>query len=187
MDAFCGFVRGIRRKSEELGVFSVEMGASSSQFSITSWEYSRFFQNSRATFASSPFSYRGKSHSVRLRGVDPKIHRKRPKKERLKNQNWFVSMKMSEAWLLVTCCCCQGHATAPTHHIGRLCKRRALFVLARGELSGFLNTELSIEGAFRRFLERAIFNFWRGKSPRSDCYKHGQRRICRELQTMAST
>ena len=27
MDAFCGFVRGTRRKSEELGVFSVEMRA----------------------------------------------------------------------------------------------------------------------------------------------------------------
>ena len=100
MDAFCGFVRGIRGKSEELGVFYVEMRAFSSQFSTTCWEkiffgpplwlepppeYIRFFQNSRATFASSPFSYRGKSHRVRLRGVDPKIHRKRPKKERLKN------------------------------------------------------------------------------------------------------
>ena len=94
MDAFCGFVRGTRRKSEELGAVSVEMGAFTSQFSTTSWEicflarplaeprsvYIRFFQNSRATFASSPFSYRGKSHSVRLRGVDPKIHRKRQKK-----------------------------------------------------------------------------------------------------------
>ena len=38
MDAFCGFVRGIRGKSEELGVFPVEMRASSSQFSTTSWE-----------------------------------------------------------------------------------------------------------------------------------------------------
>ena len=120
-------------------------------------EYIRFFQNSRATFASSPFSYRGKSHSsVRLRGVDPKIHRKRPKQERSKN--CFVSTKMLEAWLLVICCRCQGHATAPTHHIGRLCKRRALFVLARGEPSGFLNTKLSVGGAFR--------HFWRGKSPR---------------------
>ena len=126
--------------------------------------YIRFFQNSRATFASSPFSYRGKSHSVRLRGVDPKIHRKRPKKERFKH--WFVSTKMLEAWLLVTCCCCQGHATAPTHHIGRLCKWRALFALARGALSGFLNTKLSVGGVFRRVLERAIFKFWRGKSPR---------------------
>ena len=93
MDAFCGFVRGIRGKSEELGGFSVEIRGFSSQFSTTSWEmflwpaplteprleYIRFFQNSRATFASSPFSYRGKSHRVRLRGVDPKIHRKRPK------------------------------------------------------------------------------------------------------------
>ena len=99
MDAFYGFVRVTRRKSEELGVVSVEMGAFTSQFSTTSWEkffigppllaesrsvYIRFFQNSRATFASSPFSYRGKNHSVRLRGVDPKIHRKRPKKEQFK-------------------------------------------------------------------------------------------------------
>ena len=38
MDAFCGFVRGTRRKSEELGVVSVEMGAFTSQFSTTSWE-----------------------------------------------------------------------------------------------------------------------------------------------------
>ena len=38
MDAFCGFVRGITGKSEELGVLSVEMGAISSQFSTTSWE-----------------------------------------------------------------------------------------------------------------------------------------------------
>ena len=96
MDAFCSFVRGIRGKSEELGVFSVEMRAFSSQFSITSWENilfgpplwlnpdrSRTDSSKTAglhSFASSPFSYRGKSHSVRLRGVDPKIHRKRPKK-----------------------------------------------------------------------------------------------------------
>ena len=101
MDAFCGFVRGNRGKSEELGVFFVEMRAFCSQFSATSWdarplaepppEYIRFFQNSRATFASSPFSYRHNSHRVRLRGVDSKIHRKRPKKERLKN--WFVLTK----------------------------------------------------------------------------------------------
>ena len=32
MDAFCCFVRGIRGKSEELGVFSVEMRFFSSQF-----------------------------------------------------------------------------------------------------------------------------------------------------------
>ena len=38
MDAFCGFVRGIRGKSEELGVFPVELRAFSSQFSTTSWE-----------------------------------------------------------------------------------------------------------------------------------------------------
>ena len=126
--------------------------------------YIRFFQNSRATFASSPFSYRGKSHRVRLRGVDPKIHRKRPKRERLKNCS--VLTKKSEARLLVACCCCQGHATAPTHHIGRLCKWRALFVLVKGELSGFLNTKLLVGGVFRRLLKRAIFNFWRGKSPR---------------------
>ena len=40
-DAFCGFVRGTRRKSKELGVVSVEMGAFTSQFSTTSWE--KFF------------------------------------------------------------------------------------------------------------------------------------------------
>ena len=38
MDAFCGFVRGTRRKLEELGVVSVEMGAFTSHFSTTSWE-----------------------------------------------------------------------------------------------------------------------------------------------------
>ena len=38
MDAFCGFARGTREKSEELGVFPVEMRAFSSQFSTTSWE-----------------------------------------------------------------------------------------------------------------------------------------------------
>ena len=38
MDALCGFVRGIRRKSEELGVVSVEMQAFSSQFSTAPWE-----------------------------------------------------------------------------------------------------------------------------------------------------
>ena len=106
MDAFCGFVRGIRRKSDELGVFSVEKGRFfqpifnhllrenfiwPAPLAEPPPEYIRFFQNSRATFASSPFSYRGKSHSVRLRGVDPKIHRKRPKKERLKN--WFVNIE----------------------------------------------------------------------------------------------
>ena len=157
MDAFCGFVRGIRGKSEELGVFYVEMRAFSSQFSTTCWEKIFFgpplwLEPPRSISDSSKtaglhsrqarFLNRGKSHRVRLRGVDPKIHRKRPKKERLKN--WFVLTKKSEAWLLVACCCCQGHATAPTHHIGRLCKRRALFVLARGELSGFLNTKLSV-------------------------------------------
>ena len=42
MDAFCGFVRGTRRKSEELGAFPVEMGAFSSQFSTTSWEKKLF-------------------------------------------------------------------------------------------------------------------------------------------------
>ena len=42
MDAFCGFVRGIREKSEELGVFFVEMRVSSSQFSTTSWEKKLF-------------------------------------------------------------------------------------------------------------------------------------------------
>ena len=42
MDAFCGFVRGTRRKSEELGVFSVEMRAFASQFSTTSWEKNLF-------------------------------------------------------------------------------------------------------------------------------------------------
>lgn len=119
--------------------------------------YSKLFQNSRATFASSPFSYRGKSRRVRLRGVDPKFNRKRPKEERSKN--WFVLTEKSGAWLLVACCCCRGHATAPTHHIGRLCKRRALFVLARGELSGFLNTKLSVGGLFRRVLERGVSSF----------------------------
>ena len=38
MDAFYGFVRVTRRKSEELGVVSVEKGAFTSQFSTTSWE-----------------------------------------------------------------------------------------------------------------------------------------------------
>ena len=124
------------------------MGAFSSQFSTTSWEKILFgpplwLSPDRCTadstktaglhFASSPFSYRGKSHSVRLRGVDPKFTANDQKRA---VENWFVSTKMLEAWLVVTCCCCQGHATAPTHHIGRLCKRRALFVLARGELSG---------------------------------------------------
>ena len=147
------------------------MRAFSSQFSTTSWEKHLFgpplwLSPDRCIADSSktaglhsrqcPFSYRGKSHSVRLRGVDPIIHRKRPNKERLKI--WFVLTKKSEAWLLVACCCCQGHATAPTHHIGRLCKWRALFVLAR--------RELSVGGVFRRLLKRAIFNFWRGKSPR---------------------
>ena len=42
MDAFCGYVRGIRGKSEELGVFSVEMRAFSSQLSSTSWENKLF-------------------------------------------------------------------------------------------------------------------------------------------------
>ena len=32
MDAFSGFVRGIRGKSEELGVFSIEMRFFSSKF-----------------------------------------------------------------------------------------------------------------------------------------------------------
>ena len=41
MDALCGFVRGTRRKSEELGVVSVEMGAYQ-QFSTTSWEKKLF-------------------------------------------------------------------------------------------------------------------------------------------------
>ena len=43
MDAFCGFGRGTRRKSEQLGVVSVEMGAFTSQFSTTSWEREKFF------------------------------------------------------------------------------------------------------------------------------------------------
>ena len=37
MDSFCSFVRGTRRKSEELGVVSDEMGAFTRQFSTTSW------------------------------------------------------------------------------------------------------------------------------------------------------
>ena len=68
MDAFCGFARGIRGKSEELGVFSVEIRAFSGQFfnhlfkllgencfrpapsAEPRSEYIRVFQNSRATF-----------------------------------------------------------------------------------------------------------------------------------------
>ena len=42
MDAFCGIVRGVRGKSDELGVFSVEMRGFSSQFSTTSWEKKLF-------------------------------------------------------------------------------------------------------------------------------------------------
>ena len=40
----------------------------------------RFLKNSQTTFPSSTFSYQGGSHSVTLRGVHPKFHRKRPKK-----------------------------------------------------------------------------------------------------------
>ena len=95
---------------------------------------------------------------------------------------------MLEAWLLVTCCCCQGHATAPTHHIGRLCKRRALFVLARGELPGFLNTNLSVGGVFRRVFGRGIFALLERKSSAfATATNKGTRRICRELRTVAST
>ena len=86
---------------------------------------------------------------------------------------------MLEAWLLVTCCCCQGHATAPTYHIGTLCKWRALFVLARGELSGFLNTKLSVGGLFRRVLKRAILTFGEENLRVSECYKHGHKDLQR--------
>ena len=72
---------------------------------------------------------------------------------------------MSEARLLVTCCCCQRHATAPTHHIGRLCKRFVLFVLVKGELPGFLNPKLSVGGVSRRVSERAIVTLLERKAP----------------------
>ena len=84
---------------------------------------------------------------------------------------------MLEAWLLVTCCCCQGHATASTPHSGRLYKRRALFVLARGELSGFLNnTKLSVGGGVSPRIRKSDFcTFEEEKLRVSDCYKHGHR------------
>ena len=94
---------------------------------------------------------------------------------------------MLETWLLVTCCCCQGHATAPTHHVGRLCKRLALFVLARGELFGLLNPKLSVGGVFRRVFGRAIFALLeRESSAFSTATNKGTRMICRELRTVAS-
>ena len=55
---------------------------------------------------------------------------------------------------------------SPTYHIGRLCKRLPLRVLARGDLSGFLNTKLSVGGVFRRvYSEERFLHFWRGKVP----------------------
>ena len=95
---------------------------------------------------------------------------------------------MLEAWLLVTYCCFQGHATAPTHHIGRLCKRLALFLLVRGELSGVLNPKLSVGGLFRRVLERKS-NFCTSREEKlrvPTATNKGTRRICTELRTVAS-
>lgn len=50
----------------------------SALFAVNPPDYIRSSQNSRATLASSPFSYRGKSHGARLRGVDPKNKNKSP-------------------------------------------------------------------------------------------------------------
>ena len=86
---------------------------------------------------------------------------------------------MFEAWLLVTCCCCRGHATAPIHHIGRLRKRRALFVLVRGELSSFLNTKLSIGGrcvSQPRSRKSDFCTVGEENLRVSDCYKHGHKK-----------
>ena len=94
---------------------------------------------------------------------------------------------MSEAWLLVTCCSCHGRATAPTHHTGRLCKRLALFVLVRGELSGFLNPKVSVGGVFRRVFEREIIALLERKSSAFPIATNkGTTIICGELHTVAS-
>ena len=63
MDAFCGFVRGIREKSEELGVFPDEMRAFSSQFSITS---GRFFLKLVPVWLSPDRSITDSSKTARL-------------------------------------------------------------------------------------------------------------------------
>ena len=63
---------------------------------------------------------------------------------------------------------CQGHAPARTHHIRRLCKRLALSVLVRRELSRFLNPQTVHlpEVCFATFSKERFLHFWRGKATR---------------------
>ena len=60
---------------------------------------------------------------------------------------------------------------------GRLCKRRALLVLARGGLSGFLNTKQTVcrRCVSPRIRKSDFCTFEEEKLRVSDCYKHGHR------------
>ena len=74
---------------------------------------------------------------------------------------------------------------APTQHIGRHCKRIALIVLVRGELSVFLNPKLFVGGVFRSVFERAIFaRLERNSSAFPTATNKGATIICRELRTV---
>ena len=199
MDAFCDLFRGLRWKSEELGAFSIEMRRFSSQFPTSSWEsifLARPFRcaplglypvlpKQRATFSSSPFSYRGKSHGVKLRGVDPKNHRKRPKRavEISVRVDQNVGNEASSHLLLLK----DMQRYLHTIHtiIGRLCERLALFVPVRGELSDFVNPNYLLERCFAAFLEERFLHFERGSSAFPTAANKGSTIFCRELQTVA--
>ena len=171
MDAFCGFVRGIRGNQRSSVFFPSKCGLFPANFQPPLggenfiWpaplaeprsEYISRLQNSGATFASCPFSDRGKSHSVRLRGALIQNSPQTTKKERLKN--WFVSTKMLEAWLLVACCCCQGHATAP-------CEGRAVWFPE--------HQTVCRRCVSPRIRKSDFFTFGEENLRVSDCYKHG--------------
>ena len=90
----------------------------------------------------------GKTHGVRLRGVETKIQPVWAEKDGLKNR--FVLTRTVKPWLAI-CCCCRLHATAPTHRISGPWWWLALVVLVRGELSDFLNPKLPGESALAVF------------------------------------
>ena len=133
---------------------------------------------------SDSFSYLGKSHSVRLRGVDQKLtNRKPPKKERLKN--WFVLTKTSEPWLLVICCCCQGLATLHPILVGSASGLRCPCLSGASCLISLTPNCLS-GVCFAAFWKTIFAHLDRKSSAFPTATNMGTRRICRELQTVAS-
>ena len=123
MDAFCGFVRGIRGNQRSSVFFPSKCGLFPANFqpplggenfiwpaplAESRSEYISRLQNSGATFASCPFSDRGKSHSVRLRGVliqnSPQTTKKRAVEKLVRVDENVGSVAFSRLLLLSRTC-----------------------------------------------------------------------------------